>query len=55
MVKLIPNYPKGTGTIALGVFVVWALIMLVTTRGRLGYQPPEPVSPGVSGPSQVSG
>jgi membrane protease YdiL (CAAX protease family) len=35
--KLIPDFPPNAGYIALGIYFVIALVLLITTRARLGY------------------
>jgi uncharacterized protein len=37
MGKLIPDYPPNGGDIALGIFIVIALVLVIATRARLGY------------------
>jgi branched-subunit amino acid ABC-type transport system permease component len=36
---LLPFVPSGTGSLAYGTLAVCALLVVVFTRGRLGYRP----------------
>jgi len=38
MGNLIPNYPDGAGKIALGFYVVAAVVLILFTKGHLGYK-----------------
>lgn len=37
--SVVPNYPASSGTVALGIFLVIAVILIVATKGQLSYRP----------------